>query len=103
MIKIKGKKLKLFNLLVLMFIIIVFLFYLITFFALLFSNKYEDSFIVKKENYKIENNVTFTNYFKTCVIKENYKISADDEMIKKALYNNLQEDGFKVLDNTLER
>lgn len=103
MIKIKGKKLKLFNLLVLMFIIIVFLFYLITFFALLFSNKYEDSFIVKKENYKIENNVTFTNYFKTCVIKENYKISADDEMIKKALYNNLQEDGFKVLDNTLVR
>ena len=27
----------------------------------------------------------------------------DDEMIKKALYNNLQEDGFKVLDNTLVR
>ena len=102
-IKIKGKRLKIFNLLILIFIVFTFMFYAITFFSLLFSDKYEDSFIVKKENYELENNVTFTNYFKSCVIKENYKISVDDEMIKKALYNNLQEDGFKVLDNTLVR
>ncbi len=103
MFKINGKKLKIFNLLVFIFIILSLSFYIITFLYLFFSSKYKEDFIIKKENYKIENEVTFISYFKTCIIKENYKVNTDDEIVKEALYDNLQEDGFKIINNTLIR
>lgn len=95
-IKIKNKKIKVFNLLLLI-IIFAILIYLIgkLFFLLpIFKSKY--SYKINKENYSIKVTAIFKRNVLSCNLKEEYKVNVEDNDIKEKLYSDLRNDGFKL-------
>lgn len=102
-IRIKNKRIKLFNwiifLIVLCFIIYLFgsMFFLIPVF------KKEYNYKLTKENYEINNVVTFKNAWLKCKVVEKYYVKTKDEDIKSKLEKDLISDGFVKKKDNYER
>lgn len=100
-IKIGRKKVKIFNLILLIFCFIVFIYLICSLFFMLpiFNTKY--SYNINKENYSIKASASFRKSLFNCNLKEKYVLDIKDKDIKQYLYQDLINDGFKKKKNNV--
>ena len=94
-IKIGRKKVKIFNLILLISFLLVLIYIISSLVFLLpfFNTKYD--YKIKKENYSISASAAFRKSVFNCNLKEEYIIDVKDKDIKQKIYKDLLSDGFK--------
>lgn len=94
-IKIGNKKIKLLNwiILILVFIFIIYVLGSLVFMIPIFSKTYTNKY--KKENYSLNEKITFKNAWLKCNVKQIYEIDAKDKLIKDSIQQSLLNKGYK--------
>ncbi len=102
-IRIKNKRIKIFNWIIFLTIIflILYLFGSLIFMLPMFKKTYD--YKLTKENYSIKSKITFKDEWFRCNVKEQYEIKAEDKLIKNALKKDLINDGFVKKKNVYVR
>lgn len=92
-IKIGNKRIKLLNWIIFILFVILIIYIIGELIFMLPIFKKEASFILEKENYKIDEKIYFKHAWLKCDVKEEYYVEADKKISKK-LENDLIKDGF---------
>ncbi len=95
-IKLGKKKIKVFNLLVLIIISFGIIYALASLIFMIFSSKLSYKYNVNYDNYKVSTLVTFKNKWSSCYVTEKIKETSDYNIISKSYANDLLNDGYKI-------
>lgn len=98
-IRIGKKKVKIFNLLILIAGLFSFLYILGNLFFMLPFFKSEYRFNMDNGNYKLDYNTTFKIKYLSCIIEEKVKASSKEKQVYKNVIRDLKEDGYKNKNN----
>ena len=100
-IKIKHRKIKVFNLLLILVIFILFIYILISLILLLpFLNKKYD-YTINGKNYKINSKVVYKKRLLKCIVKESISINSNDKGLYDFIKKDYLKDGYIYKNNNL--
>lgn len=94
-IRIGKKKVKIFNLLILIAGLFLFLYILGNLFFMLPLFKTEYKFNMDNGNYKLKYNTSFKTKYFSCIVEEKVEVSSKEKLIYKNVTDDLKKDGYK--------